>query len=249
MSSPEMVQPVPEQGLSEPARIINTFVAPTKTMADIRRNASWWAPLVIMAIFSVIFTFSVDKKIGFEQVVQNEIAKNAKAQERIDKLPPDQKENVIQLQTKISKVFGYAAPVVIILIGLVVGAVLMATFNFGLGAEVKFMQSVAIVMYSWLISIVSTVLAVITMFAGSDPEGFQIRNPVATNPAYFMNPTGNKFLYGVASMFDVIAFWIIFLMAVGFSQNSKVKKSTAFFVILAWYALIKVGGAAFSAAF
>lgn len=252
MSSPEMAQPVPEsapKGLSEPERIINTFVAPSKTMADIRRNASWWAPLVILALFAIAFTYAVDKKIGWEQVMQNEIAKNPKAQERIEKLPPEQRENVMQTQIKVSRFFGYAAPIFILVIGMITAAVLMATFNFGFGAEVKFMQSVAIVIYSWLVTIVSTLLAIITMFAGSDPEGFQIRNPVATNPAYFMNPTGNKFLYGVASMFDVFAFWMIFLMAVGFSENSKVKKGTAFAVILAWYALIKIGGAAFSAAF
>lgn len=252
MSTPEMMQPASEaapKGLSEPARVINTFVAPSKTMADIRRNASWWAPLLILAAFAILFTYSVDKKIGWEQVMQNEMAKNPKAQERMDQMPPEQREKAMQMQITISRYSGYAAPIFILIVAIVTAAVLMATFNFGFGAEVKFAQALAIVMYSWLVSIVSTVLAIITMFAGSDPEGFQIRNPVATNPAYFMNPATNKFLYGVASMFDIIAIWMIFLMAVGFSENSKVKKGTAFAVIFVWYALIKLGGAAIGAAF
>jgi len=252
MSTPEISLPTPEtspKGLSEPERIIDTFVAPSKTMADIRRNASWWAPLLILAAFAILFTYTVDKKIGFEQVMQNEIAKNPKAQDRIEQMPPDQREKMMQMQTNIGKYSGYAAPIFILVIAIVVAAVLMATFNFGFGAEMKFMQAVSIVMYGWLISIISTVLAIITLFAGSDPEGFQIRNPVATNPAYFMNPAGNKFLYGVASIFDVIVIWMIFVMAVGFSENSKVKKGTAFAVIFAWYVIIKLGGAAFGAAF
>lgn len=252
MSTPSMNTPAPEvapQGLSEPQRIINTFIAPSKTMADIRRNASWWAPLVILAAFAILFTYSVDKKIGWEQVMQNEIAKNPKAQERIEKMSPEQREAALGMQIKISRYSGYASPIFILLAAVVVAAVLMGTFNFGMGAEIKFGQSVAIVMYSWLVTIVSTLLAIITMFAGSDPEGFQIRNPVATNPAYFMDPSGNKFLYGFASMFDVIVIWLIFVLAVGFSENSKVKKGTAFAVIFAWYAFIKIAGAAFSAAF
>ena len=252
MSTPEMMQPAPEaapQGLSEPERVIDTFIAPSKTMADIRRNASWWVPLLILTVFAWIFTYSVDKKIGWEQVMQNELAKNPKAMERIEKLPPDQREQTMNLQIKISRYSGYAAPIFILIVALITAAVLMATFNFGFGAEVKFMQSVAIVMYAWLVTVISTVLAIITMFAGSDPEGFQVRNPVATNPAYFMNPTGNKFLYGFASMFDIIAIWMIFIMAVGFSENSKVKKGTAFAVIFIWYAIIKLGGAGFAAAF
>ncbi len=250
MSTPEM-QPAPntQAGLSEPARIINTFIAPSKTMADIRRNASWWAPLLLLAAFAILFTYSVDKKIGWEQVIQNEIAKNPKAQERMEQMPPEQREKGLQLQVTISRYSGYASPVIILITALVVAAVLLATFNFGFGAEVKFGQALAIVIYGWLVSIVGTILAIISMFAGADPEGFQIRNPVATNPAYFMNPTGNKFLYGVASMFDVIAIWMIFVMAVGFSENSKVKKGTAFAVIFVWFALIKLGGAAVAAVF
>ncbi len=252
MSTPEMVPSTPEtaaKGLSEPERIINTFVAPSTTMADIRRNASWWAPLVLLSLFAFLFTYTVDKKVGWEQVMQNEIAKNPKAQARLEQMPPEQRDKALQMQTNISRYTGYAAPVFILVTAIVIGAVLMATFNFGFGTEIKFMQSVAIVMYSWLTTIVSTVVTVIALFAGSDPEGFQIRNPVATNPAYFMDPTGNKFLYGIASMFDIIAIWMIFLMAVGFSTNSKVKKGTAFFAIFAWYAIIKVGGAAIGAAF
>lgn len=252
MSTPEISQPAPEaapKGLSEPQRIIDTFVAPSKTMADIRRNASWWAPLLILAAFAILFTYTVDKRIGWEQVMQNEIAKNPKAQDRIEKMPPEQREKMMQMQMNLARYSGYAAPIFILIFAIVIGAVLMATFNFGFGAEVKFMQSVSIVMYAWLVTVVSTVLAIITMFAGSDPEGFQIRNPVATNPAYFMNPAGNKFLYGIASIFDVIVIWMIFVMAVGFSENSKVKKGTAFAVIFVWYAIIKLGGAAFGAAF
>ena len=108
MSTPNAVPPPPTPeieapGLSEPERIIDTFVAPSKTMADIRRNASWWVPLIILTVFAWIFSYSVDKKIGWEQVVQNEIAKNPKAVERIDKMAPEQREQMMNLQVKISK--------------------------------------------------------------------------------------------------------------------------------------------------
>jgi hypothetical protein len=251
MSSPSAVPATPDMtpGLSEPERIINTFVAPGKTFADIRRNASWWVPFVIIAVVSLGFIFAIDKKIGWEQVMQNEIAKNPQAQERIEKLPPEQREQILQTQVKVSKVFAYATPAIILLSYLVMAAVLLATFNFGFGAQLRYMTSLAIVIYASLPSIVSGLLGIITVFAGVDPEGFNVRNPVATNPAYLMDPTKNKFLYGVASAFDVVALWMIFLMALGFSSNSKVKKGAAFIAILAWFLLFKVGSAALSAAF
>ena len=247
--STQAVPPVETAGLSEPERIIDTFIAPSKTFNDIRKNASWWAPWVLLSIFGLLFSFAVTSKIGWDQVVQNEIAKNPKAVERIDKMPPEQRDSMLQAQANISKYIGYGTPVVILVIIVVVAAVIMATFNFGMGAKVDFGHSMAIVTYSYLPSIVSTALAIIAMYAGADPEGFNIRNPVATNPAYFLSPTGNKFLYGMASIFDVIAFWMIILMGIGFASNSKVKRGTAIAVIAAWFVVIKLVGAAFSAIF
>ena len=247
--STSAVPPVETAGLSEPERIIDTFIAPSKTFNDIRRNASWWAPWVLLSIFSLLFTYAVSSKIGWEQVVQNEIAKNPKAMERVDKMPPEQRDNMLKMQATISKGIGYGVPVVLLVIIVIVAAVLMATFNFGMGAKVEFGQSMAIVTYSYLPSIVSTVLAIVAMFAGADPEGFNIRNPVATNPAYFMSPSGNKFLYGMASMFDVIAIWMIILMGIGFAANSKVKRGTAIAIVAAWFIVIKLVGAGFAAIF
>jgi hypothetical protein len=251
MSTPSAIPPAAEepQGLSEAERLIDTFVAPSKTFTDIQRNASWWVPFLIMAIVSVGFIFSIDKKIGWDQIMQNEIAKNPSAQERINKLPPEQRDNILQTQLKVSKMFAFGTPVLILVVYFIVAAVMLATFNFGFGAQLRYMGSMAIVTYSFLPTILSGLLGIVAIFAGVDPEAFNIRNPVATNPAYFMDPTQHKFLYGLASGFDIFNLWVIVLMAIGFSANSKVKKSTAFITILAWFVLYKIGTAAFGAAF
>ncbi len=251
MSTPSAIPPTaePVQGLSEAERVIDTFVSPSKTFTDIQRNAGWWVPFLIIAVVSLGFIFAIDKKIGWEQIMQSEIAKNPTAQERLDKLPPEQRDNALQLQLKITRVFAYANPVVVLFIYLIVAAILLAVFNFGFGAQLRYMTSMAIVTYASLPSLLSALLGIIVLFAGVDPEAFNIRNPVATNPAYVMDPTKNKFLYGVVSAFDVITLWVIFLMAVGVSLNSKVKKSTAFLAIFILFLLFKIGGAAFGAAF
>ncbi|HEU5403583.1 MAG TPA: YIP1 family protein [Terriglobales bacterium] len=251
MSTPSAAPPPPDttQGLSEGERLIDTFVAPSKTFADLRRNASWFAPFLIIAVVSLGFIFAIDKKIGWEQIMQNEVAKNPKAQERIDKLPPEQRDNILRTQVKVSRVFAYVSPVFLLVTFLVSAGVLLATFNFGFGAQLRYMTTMAIVTYASLPTILSALLGIVVLFAGVDPEAFNIRNPVATNPAYFMDPTANKFLYGVVSAFDVITLWVIFLMAGGISANSKVKKSAAFLTILILFLLFKVGAAALGAAF
>src|SRR5512142_2891881 len=91
MSTPSAVPPIqePTQGLSEAERDIDTLIAPTKTFEDIHRKSSWWVPFLIVAIVSLAFIYTIDKKIGWEQVFQNELAKSPQAQERIEKLPPE----------------------------------------------------------------------------------------------------------------------------------------------------------------
>ncbi|HZW81151.1 MAG TPA: hypothetical protein VFF50_11830 [Candidatus Deferrimicrobiaceae bacterium] len=52
--------------LSEGARIVNTFIAPSKTFGDLRRNASWWGPWLLISIVSLLFVYSMDRQIGFD---------------------------------------------------------------------------------------------------------------------------------------------------------------------------------------
>ena len=120
----------------------------------------------------------------------------------------------------------------------------MVTFNFAAGANVSYKTAYAIVFYGTLPNVVGSILGVISMLAGVDPEGFNVKNPVATNPAYFMDRSGNKFLYEMASSLDVIAIWSIVLLGIGFACNSKVKRSTAIALVAGWYLFWKLASAA-----
>lgn len=245
VATPEMQPP-----LSEGARLINAFIAPTKTFTDFRRNASWWVPWLVISIVTICFLATVGQKIGYEDLARKMIASSKNA-EQFESLPPAQQEQRIQVIAKFTKIGGYLAPVTTLLFAVIIGAVLMGVFNFGAGAEVTFKQSMAIVLYSWLPSVLSALLGIVSIVVGSAndnfKEGFNLQNPVATNPAYFMDPTKNKFLYGMASAVDVFAIWIIILMGIGFSSVSKVKKGTAIAIIAGAYIVYKLITSGFAA--
>lgn len=236
--------------MSQGARVINTFIAPSKTFTDLRRNTSWWLPWLLISVMSICFMQVVGAKIGWEQVTRNELQISGRA-EKFEQAPPEQQKRGMELSATIYKVAGYASPVSVLLAAVVIGAILMALMNFGAGAEVSFKQAMAIVLYAWLPGILSSILGIISVIVGSAndsfKEGFNMRNPVATNPAYLLDPTKNKFLYGVASAADVFVIWSIILMGIGFSSVSKVKKGTAIGMIAGAYLLYKVCAAAISA--
>lgn len=232
--------PTPEPApLSEGARIVNTFIAPSKTFTDLRRNASWWGPWLLISIFALIFIYSMDRQIGFDQISRNEIAHSPRA-DQFDKLSPDDQAKQLRFSDALVRYLSYGIPVTILLFFAITTAVLLATFNFGAGANVRFKTAYAIIFYASLPGIIGSILGTVSMFAGVDPEGFNVNNPVATNPAYFMDRAGNKFLYGMASGLDILVIWSIVLMGIGFSCNSKVKRGTAIGIVAGWYLLWKL---------
>lgn len=229
--------------LSETQRILNVFVAPAKTFNDLKRNPRWWVPWLLLAVASLAFIVVVDQKVGFEQVARNIVVNSSRA-EQVEQLPPDQRAQRYQSIARFSRTLAYASPVTALIIYLIVAAILMGTFRFGAGAEIGYKTSLAIVLYASLPFVISALLGILSLLAGINPEGFNLNNPVASNPAYFMDMAGNKFFYTLASALDVFTIWCIVLMAIGFARNTKLRAATCFTVIASWYLLWKLISAA-----
>ena len=96
--------------MSEGARIVDTFVAPSKTFTDLRRNASWWAPFLLMVIISSAMVYTANQKIGFRKIMENQMQGQPKSQERLDKLPADQREAQLEAGAKFSAVIYASFP-------------------------------------------------------------------------------------------------------------------------------------------
>jgi hypothetical protein len=245
--APPSAPSVPEPGaLSQGARIVNTFIAPSKTFTDLRRNASWWGPWLLISIFAILFVYSMDRQIGFDQISRNEIAHSPRA-DQFDKLPPEEQQKRLQVSDAIIRYLAYGFPVTILFYFAVSTLVLWATFKVVAGADVSFKTAYAIIFYASLPGIIGSILGTISLFAGVNPEGFNVNNPVATNPAYFMDRSGNKFIYTMASGLDVLVIWSIVLMGIGFACTSKVKRSTAIGIVAGWYIFWKLITAALAA--
>lgn len=245
--------PVTTQGaepLSEPQRLINTFVAPSKTFADLTRKPSWWAPWLISAVLSLAFAYTLQQKVGFDQVAENAINASPKQSEQLDRLQPAEREQQMRIVKVIFQAIFYGLPLISLVYGLVIAAALLATFNF-LGSELSFKTAVPVVFYAFLpMSVVSTLIVIASMMApGFAPEGFNIENPAATNLAAFLDPaTTSRALYRLAAGVDILSIWTVILLGIGFSIVGNIKRSTAIWVIAIWLVVVKLVQAAWAAA-
>ena len=238
---PTSPTPTPEPApLSEGARIIDTFIAPSKTFTDLRRSASWWAPWMLIAVSAALFAFAMGKQVGFEQISKSQV-EHSKRAEQFDKLPADQQAAQLRISSKIVAFFSYFSPFLILLYALIGTVALWLTFKLLFGATTTFGQAYAITMYSWLPGLIGGVLGTISLFAGANPEGFDVNNPVGTNVGYYLDPeTTGKFVRAMASSLDVFSIWTIILIGIGYSCTSKVNRTTAIIVVAVWYLVFKL---------
>jgi hypothetical protein len=250
MAANPLVTPLPPQEpapLSEGQRLIDTFFAPSKTFTDLRRNASWWAPFLIIAIVSLLFSFVVDQKVGFGKVVENLIQLQPKQAERLERIPPDQREKNLAVQVTITKGISYGFPVIALIVYAVFAAVLFATLKVGFSSEVKYTTMFALVVYTRLPALLMPLLAIVSLLAGVSGDGFNIENAVATNPGYFIGPEGSPVLRALLTPLDIFNLWTLILTAIGITCISKVKRGTAFAVVFGWFAVVVLARVALTA--
>jgi hypothetical protein len=220
--------------LSQAARVVDTFVAPSKTFADIRRNASWWLPFVLSIIVSVFFVSAVGKQVGWETIAHQNVDKNHFAADRINSLPKDQQAAVYQKSAQQTKVVSYIFPVLGLIIALIVALLWWASLNFGLGARAKYSQILAVVFYAGLPKLLIFMLAAILLFAGVGLDNFDMQNPVGTNIGYYL-PATSPALRAAGGFFDIFGLWSLALAVIGTAIVTGKKYSQTAIVVVGWW--------------
>jgi len=248
MAASAVVPPQEPAPLSEAQRLVDTFIAPSKTFTDFRRNASWWAPFLIIAVVSLSFIYVVDQKVGFRKVVENQIQLQPKRAAQLESLPADQREKNMALQVSITKIISYFVPAIALILYALFAGILFLTLKFGTSADIKYKHLFALIVYTRLPELLRALLATLSLLAGVSGDGFNIENPVATNPGYFIGPDGSAVLRALLTPLDVITLWTLVLTAIGITCISKTKRGTAFAVVFGWYALVLLVRVALAAA-
>jgi Yip1 domain len=227
--------------LSQGARIIDSFIAPSKTFADLRRSAQWWLPFLLMTLVGWGLVYVSGQKIGVQKMMENDLRARPKAEAQYEKATPEQR----QQQVKITGIAYYVAiPTVTVLIWLVMSGLQFATFKFGANADISYSRSLAVVVYAGLPMVLRNLLAIASVFAGASADGFTLNNPVASNPGYFMSAADSPFWYFIASQMDIFLLWTLALTAIGFATAGKVKMGTSFAIVIGWWVVITLTFAA-----
>lgn len=237
----ELAVPVPEgPQLTEVQRVVDTFVAPTKTFIDIRRKATFWGPLVIMIVIAILFSFVVQQKVGWVRVFENNIHQTPAKEEKIESAP--NVESIKAVSAKITAIVSYAYPVIVLIITAIFALLIWATINFGFGGTAKYGQVYAVSFYASLVVNIKFLLALIALFAGVAPDSFLITNPVGTNIGYYLSDAP-LWLTSLCTHIDIFEIWSLVLTVLGVSIVARTSRAKAGIVVFGWWLILILVGA------
>ena len=233
--------------LNEVQRVVDAFVAPSKTFTDIRRSASWWLPWLLGVIVTVAFGMVVQQKITWAKAYDNNLKQSPKQMERLEQQPVDAQVKAKAIGTNITKYIFFSFPVLGILIAVIAAGVLMVTVNFGFGGRAKFGQMMAVWFYATLPWAIQGILGIVTT-CFVDPDAFNLNNFVGTNIGYYLPTDLPKPIIALGTAIDVFTIWALILMTIGIAIVGNIKKGQAATAVWGWWVimtLLKVVGAMF----
>ena len=242
--------PVTESGpgLSQVERVVDAYVAPSKTFRDILRSSTWWLPALLLILSALATSYVVDHKVGFDRVNENAIHASPKREAALENATPEQRAQQMKMGTAITKGIAYGVPVLLLIVTAIYALILWGTFNFALGAQTTFTQVYAVCFYASLPYFLLNLLTIASIYFGNNADAFNFQNPVGTNLGYYL-PDIAPALRALLARIDLMQLWIVALTIYGMAIVAKKTVMQSALIVGGFWVLatlFAVGGAAFS---
>lgn len=233
-------------GLSQIERVIDTYIEPSKTFADIKRSRSWWLPFLLIVLLGYGFVFVAMQRIGMDTITANVLKNNPKNAARMSTQTPEQQAQTVAMTKNIMQGSFAALPVWVLAANAVLALLLWAGFGFVLGGTTNYGEMFAVAIFASLPNALGSVVSAVAAFV-ADPQQYNISTPSPANLGYFLGADAAPWMRALLGSMDVFALWSLVLAGFGGAIVAKVKPSRGILMVLgAWlvYVLVKTGFAA-----
>src|ERR1700727_1553327 len=192
--------------LSQIERVVNTFIEPSKTFQDIKRNRSWWLPFLILVVLGYGFCFAAVQHVGWESLTTNVLRSQPKNAERLDKGTPAEQAQMLSVTKGIMEGFMVGSPAVVLIVNALIALLLWGGFAFVLGGTTTYGEMFAVAIFAALPNALNSLISIVTVFA-SDPQGYNLNLPSPANLAYFLSTDSAAWLLSIAKSLDIFSLW------------------------------------------
>jgi hypothetical protein len=241
-AQPAVPAPVPEKR-SVLAVLIDVFFEPKRAFEQVKHFPRWWFPLALSIVAMFVYMSVFSSRVGWDQFMRQTLESNQRMQE----LPREQREQIIEQQSKFMRAAGNYIPIVTVLVAtVVIAAVLLFVFRNLLDGRATFSQVVGVVTWAGMpgLLVLAASFAVLLL---KDPSEFDLENPVGFNLGFYLPEGTAPWLRGLGSSIDIFSFWSILLVATGMSVVTRKSWSSSLMgVVLPWaaYVILKTGWSA-----
>jgi len=240
-TAPAPAEPAPMNPIG---RMFNVYLEPRATYDDIVRRPGWLTPVLLFTAFNILFTVAFTQRVGWERFMEQQFAKDPRTAD----MPAEQRARALQQAATFSKYLGYGGAVLgSVIVVAILGGVFLLAFNTIGGAGTNYNTSLAIVAHAYMPNVIAGILAFVILFL-KDPADFDLQNPVGSNVGAFLPSGTPRWLESLGTSLDLFVFWILFMLATGFTAANPKKLSlgkSLGIVMGVWavYLLVKVGWA------
>ena len=244
MGEPTLAPPGPYEPQEDSffSRAMGVFISPGSAFQSIVRRPDFLAPLIISTVASILIIECMLEKIGAGRIIRQSLEMSGKAAQ----MTPEQLDQAVSRSAGITAIIMRVAAVAgVPIFLLIIAAVGLFIANVIFGGSAGFKACFSVVCYANLVLLVGVVLGLVMIFAG-DLEQFNPDNFIPTTVGFFLNPREiSKPVYVIASSFDILRMWFVFLSSMGLSvaTGKKVGTLSIFLTYLGIWILIVLGHA------
>jgi len=236
--APEPVVPGEPGGFLQD--LVDLYFAPRQAFGRIVRSPKWVLPLVGALAIAIAFTAVWSSRMEPKEFLKTQLQESG----HWDRLPPDQREPILDQQAKFMPVFVWVGAVLgtVVFVFAIAGGLLFV-YRFFYAGEVGFEQALAITSWSmFAISLVTSPLTLAVMGL-KDDWNLDPREVLQANLGLLLDKSEvARPLWVLATSLDLFSFWLVFLLASGFGVACRRPTGAALWgVVVPWAILIAVG--------
>jgi hypothetical protein len=215
-------QTIRPESMGEMGRMTGIIWEPKPVFENLAARPRWWAPIILLTIMAVVFMTAFNRRVGIETFMRQQMDRQFQTNPQMAQMNAEQRERMLGLYGAFAKYGLFAAAAVGTTFStLLTAAIMLGIMNLLGSAGLKFQEAFSVTSYSFMPSAISSVLAMVVMLL-KNPEDFDLQNALPANLGAFLSvQTTPKWLHALAASFDLFTFWIMLLMALGFSVFAK----------------------------
>ena len=240
--------PLATKPLSQIERVVDTYVAPSKTFTDVLRSSNCWLAIALYIVMWIPLGWSAGRTVGWPAIATHDMQSSSFTRDQLDSLKPEQRAVAIKRGEIGSQVSTYGRGLFGLIFLLIMTLILWGSFNFGMGASTKFGQVFSVVVYSTLPQLFIPLISTVLLLAGVGTENLDLKNPAGTNLGYYLSDSP-MWLRTAGQFFDIFGLWSLVLNVLGMSIIAKKSKGQAAAVVVGWWVLFLALAVGLTAAF